>query len=76
MSKYKGPYKKPVVTAIELDPEQAIIVVCSIAASGWMNGTGVCFAGGVIPATCNTAVRGMRTDTRAKAGGNAVNAPS
>ena len=59
-SVYAGPYTKPILTAIKLDPRQAILGSCLTAGSaGWMNGT-TCVGGAIGTASsCATAVRGV-----------------
>ena len=60
MSKYKGPYKKPVVTAIKLDPGQAVIVVCRVNNAVWMISEDLgCSQPGGTFLTCNLPVRGV-----------------
>ncbi|MDD4202951.1 MAG: hypothetical protein PHQ52_05735 [Candidatus Omnitrophica bacterium] len=60
-------YIKPIITAVNLDSEQALLMVCAVAASGWMlewMGQPQCNAGGTrtwIGTDCRTAVRGRMT---------------
>ena len=58
--KPERPYAEPVVTAINLDPEQAILVSCVVGGAYWAAGFSTCFNhGGAL--VCDTAVKGHRT---------------
>ena len=38
--KKKTTYQKPKITAVALDPKQAIVQVCMVATAAWINGLG------------------------------------
>ena len=54
----KKRYKKPVLTIIKLDPEQALITQCYVGGFGWMEGLNCLRVIGPSPRWCSVAVRG------------------
>lgn len=62
--KYNGLYKKPVVTAIKLDYQQAIIVACQVSGAYFIGTVSECYPLGGADSACNTAVRGRRGSFR------------
>ena len=58
-------YKKPVLTAIKLDPKQAIFVQCQISSAVWFSAMGhLCVSQGMRGAsTCDMGIRGRRSAT-------------
>ena len=57
-------YRKPVITRIPLDPEQAVLAQCVVAGGAWFvdsPGGLYCFAGPGTGPSCVTAVRGAKT---------------
>ena len=56
-------YSEPKIVAVTLDPEQAILQVCNVGATGWMEGATTCLVEGG-PAgvgSCHTGVRAKQT---------------
>ena len=56
----KKRYKKPVLTAIKLDPRQSIITQCNIGQTGWITGPFCLIPGDFGTGYCNGPVRGRQ----------------
>ena len=58
-NKEKKFYKKPLLTAIKLQPEQAIIAACKVGAAWWSDARGCVYgATGGVGMRCDHTVRG------------------
>jgi len=72
-----SPYKKPVISRIELDPRQAVIVQCHSDAIFWTRAVpaGRCVFGGAVVEICDHTVRSLARGQGGSGTGAALDAP-